>query len=767
MSNKVTILSDRVGNQLPSSLDKLRKHALDNVSHSLAAMFNQADDWLFEKANDSLDPSLQHYYFDVMRLMRLKRTDIEKCFLKQLSSGFLNLGTNATKCTGSEIDELSANLSLVDHAEMEQSVAMASMAAKALGGIELELKMLHARIESVLSESVHQDDNPISPKSICRALSGAINNLDWEIRHKLIFLKLFEKYVLSDLKNTVSSANQCLVDIGVLANLNESNLFQFAQEEPASETELEDVLAKGEEVAHECEEGVTRLGYGRAPVAFDHGLKNLDANVESRPFSPLISQALNSIGYSERLTSAPAIIGSRAVNAKALQLPDLLSLIHSMQVNLDLSASIDKPFDITAQLSGLISQRESDVGPEKASDVDTNIINLVSLLFDFVLTNASLPDRVKAIIARLQIPYLKLAVADPSFLNNPQHSARLLMNELSDAGARLEERKEGQADLVFNEIERVVTTVLEEFVDDVSLFDTLLEGFRLFITKENLRADVISQRTVALEEGKLKSKQAKQDATDSLHGLIADKQLPEPLTLLIDQCWFSYLCWVHHRFGKDSMDWVKALYTVEQMLHCLEPVSTSLESEDRLAVIEELEVSLKAGREAINFNHAQFEPWLSELLNYYRERAKFTEPVTTDHLRAPRIPVALEQPIKVAQLDIRKKAQLPEASQDIQLDENDPGLQKARSLAVGAWFVLKPEVESEESVRCKLAANIKSVDKLIFVNRAGVKVHEATAMVIGQYLNEGRLTALDESQLFDRALENVISGLRSIRENAI
>src|SRR5690606_18672702 len=81
-------------------------------------------------------------------------------------------------------------------------------------------------------------------------------------------------------------------------------------------------------------------------------------------------------------------------------------------------------------------------------------------------------------------------------------------------------------------------------------------------------------------------------------------------------------------------------------------------------------------------------------------------------------------------------------------------------LQVGGWVELQ---QDGHSVRCRLAAVIRSTGKFIFVNRAGVKVAENNREGLAQAYRSGMLAILDEGRLFDRALESVIGNLREMK----
>jgi hypothetical protein len=63
---------------------------------------------------------------------------------------------------------------------------------------------------------------------------------------------------------------------------------------------------------------------------------------------------------------------------------------------------------------------------------------------------------------------------------------------------------------------------------------------------------------------------------------------------------------------------------------------------------------------------------------------------------------------------------------------------------------------------CKLAAIVQPGSKYIFVNRRGMKVAERSRMALAVELKRKSITILDESQVFDRALEAVIGNLRQL-----
>ncbi len=77
---------------LPMVLLQVRDKAALHLRQGLQALFDNADDTLFEMADKAGVGDPQHLYFEAMRDLRLKRKSIERAFLDTLHDTFLQLG---------------------------------------------------------------------------------------------------------------------------------------------------------------------------------------------------------------------------------------------------------------------------------------------------------------------------------------------------------------------------------------------------------------------------------------------------------------------------------------------------------------------------------------------------------------------------------------------------------------------------------------------------------------------------------------------------
>src|SRR5690606_29108921 len=91
------------------------------------------------------------------------------------------------------------SLSLVQNDELEESVAVDTMVTKVIGRAAGPLSHLTTRLNATVSRKLDDKSNPLGPQPLCEYFLEACRSLGVEIKVKLIILKLFERYVLSDL----------------------------------------------------------------------------------------------------------------------------------------------------------------------------------------------------------------------------------------------------------------------------------------------------------------------------------------------------------------------------------------------------------------------------------------------------------------------------------------------------------------------------------------------------------------------------------------
>lgn len=755
--------------RLPVALISLRDKAAQQLKQAMQGLFDNADDTLFEMADRATSNAEQNAFFEAMRDLRLKRKTIERGFLQRVFETFATLNQYEIG-RAPALEALSSDsLSLVHNDTLEENVALDAMVSRVMHRDALALGHLTTRLNAVISKKLEDKTNPLGPRALCEQFLGACEGLGVEIRVKLIILKLFEKHVLGELDELYANANQLLVEAGVLPELKSA---PPARRQPGRQP------ATAARSARE----------GSAPASADGGYSGEDVQEVFGALQELLSQVRGS-----------SLLPRRDIPADAIPISstDLMRLLSHIQQHLPTpgGASVVDDFDLRNQLETLLARASARSGKARVvGEVDEDVINLVAMLFDFILDDRTLPDSLKALIGRLQIPMLKVAVLDKAFFSRGSHPARRLLNEIASAALGWSAQGDEQRDTLYQRIEQVVQRLLNDFTDDPAIFSDVLAEFLAFTGDEKRRSELLEQRTRDAEEGRAKAELARQQVEQALNSRLFGKTLPEVVVRLLQEGWSKVLQLTCLKHGAESQEWNSAMAVMDDLVWSVEPHESA---DDRLRLLELVPSLLKSLRDGLasaaidpfvtseffsqleavhvqafqRFKRESVAPLVSPapqaeveagVVADVASEALIAEPLLElppfepeSEADAPAMVEVVEEIVLLAPGESR--VQEPEVS----LPDDDEALEKVDGLRVGSWVEIHED--EEHKLRGKLAAIIKPTGKFIFVNRTGMKVMEKTRMGLAVEFRRGAIRLLDDALLFDRALESVIGNLRKLK----
>ncbi|MEO4014251.1 DUF1631 domain-containing protein [Pseudomonas rossensis] len=683
--------------RLPVILLQVRDKAAQQLRHGLQELFDNADDTLFEMADRARNDVEQNLFFEAMRDLRLKRKNIERGFLEQFFAAFVSLTQyDITQSASPQALVFGASVALPDD-DMERSVAVEAMVSKVLNRDGFALDQLTARLSALLGRELLDLHNPMGPAMLCEYFLQAGRNLGVEIKVKLIILKLFERYVLRDANQLYAEANQLLVAAGVLPDLKPAPARRVMDRATAS-------------LGAESAPANTRAG----------GPPTLEASAQTQPISTR----------------------------------DLMRLLSHLQQYVPAPAAQDD-FDLRNQLEQLLTRVSVKSGKSRVVGVaDEDVINLIAMLFECILDDRNLPDSLKALIGRLQIPMLKVAVLDKSFFSRSSHPARRLLNEIATAAMGWGECDDHERDSLYLRIEQVVQRLLNDFVDDPAVFSELLADFLAFTSDERRRSELLEQRTRDAEEGRARTELARQRVEQVLNQALLGKVLPQRVVVFVQEAWSQVLLLTCLKHGDQSAEWHADVQSMEQLIWSVQRHDEPDASLRLLALVPGLLKSLRDGLSSSAFDPFATSEFFSELEALHvqlfeRPGQKLGQPVDT--------PVMVEV---VQEIILRTADEGPAETASVRLPEDDVGLLQVDQLRLGCWVEFQED--EENTLRCKLAAIIEATGKYIFVNRTGMKVLERSRTGLALEFRRGAVRALDDTLLFDRALESVIGNLRRL-----
>ncbi|MFZ6690641.1 DUF1631 family protein [Undibacterium sp. SXout20W] len=164
------------------------------------------------------------------------------------------------------------------------------------------------------------------------------------------------------------------------------------------------------------------------------------------------------------------------------------------------TAAAEQMFDQLGRIRNLILEQRAQLS-DMTDDVDEQMtIDVVAMLFEFILSDNQVPAEIRAQLGRLQFLVLKIALRDQSLLTQKGHPARLLINRVGSISLGLKQIDPSGVHIT-KEICRIVETLLEDESETSQLFTRMLDEFDAFIARELRHSDKQTEETVeAVEE---------------------------------------------------------------------------------------------------------------------------------------------------------------------------------------------------------------------------------------------------------------------------
>ncbi len=570
--------------RLPAPAHRLREKATTLLQQTLKNLFDGADDALFDLADRATSNQDQNTYFEAMREVRLKRRETEIAFFTKLDQAFADLLKVIPDQNDDFVADISLDdLSLVDNEQLEFQVAVESMIAKVLERSAEAAQHIALRLDSLVPAKVYQQNNPVGPHRLCNSFWQVVEPLDVDIKAKLVLLKLFDKAVMAQLHKVYSVLNNLLIQQNVLPSLSARSERRRAARPVQSSA------------------GVAGAG---------------DVSEQDRQVLEQLRGLMSSTGAA-----------SGSASGGVLPAGELAQVLTALQQKVSVGEAKEASLLDNQQLLNMIAPATQ--GGQTMSAMDQDVMNLINMLFQFILDDRNLAAAMQSLLARLQIPLLKVAVVDKSFFNKAGHPARRLLNELATAALGWQEPEKGAArDPLFRKVSAVVEEVITQFESDVTIFETLLTDFIAFTEKEKRRATVLEKRTLDAEDGKAKSEQARAAVSAQLDLIVQGRALPDCVQKIVEGPWHNVLFLSLLKHGDDSDDWRESCEVVEQLVWS---VTTPLDADSRpklMGLLRTLLPNLRKGFETISYNPFDMNKLLKQL--------------EQEHLRRLRAPLAVD-----------------------------------------------------------------------------------------------------------------------------
>lgn len=744
---------DSTREEIGELLAACRSISLKYLGNCLGKLFERADDALFDYGEKADTNAQQMEYFDSMRELRRKRAVAEREFQQEMARGFASFTTHQRRTAASrDAEESEDELSLVGEEELEETLAITNMVNKAENRYAQDLNALNQRLAVLAGGSqVENKSNPAGPGLVCEAFRTASGEFDLDTRSRLILFKLFDRYVIEELGDFYSELNKLLIDAGVLPQIKTPVRRREESQKPAEQTQRGPDQQQPAGGRQGEGHGAPAPGGGDAAEGDGEVMHTIRDLLASRHEG---GQQDPSGQYQYNPFDDEALMGQKPTGNAYYAHLDLINALAVLQGEIARSARSIQPgavSEIKDQLIGQVRKLTDSAKSQEMSSSDEDTIDLVGMLFEFILTDRNLPDTIQAVLSRLQIPYLKIALEDRGFFAQRAHPARRLLDDMAKAGIGWTPDNDKDNKLL-DKIREIVDRILNDFDDDLDLFEELAADFEEFMTKYRRVAEVAERRTTEATRGRERLHQARKKAAREILSRLESEKLPEVAQNLLARPWANVLVLTLLRHGEDSQEWNRALKVADDVIWALKPKPSEAERMELIELVHPLCEAIREGLALVALHEDEVEQLLEDLTEC------FETVLNHDRLKSarrdPGAEAAQAGPDWMAQIEEEEavEEEAPAAS-------TDEYVQAVKEIPLGTWMEFADE--EGDTQRAKLSWISPISYRYLFVNQKGIKIADRTREQLAMALRDGQARVLDDVPLFDRALDAIAERLQN------
>jgi len=228
-------------------------------------------------------------------------------------------------------------------------------------------------------------------------------------------------------------------------------------------------------------------------------------------------------------------------------------------------------------------RRTAELKKKAPTTADKATVEIVALMFQAILAEERIPFSARVWFARLQMPVLRVAIAEPEFFGTLQHPARMLIDRMGscvmgfDAAAISGSALEG-------EIRRVVQVIEQYPETGQRVFKLVYDEFVAFLSKYLTQSDATQRLMSVAQQVEQKETMAIQ-YTIELRKMLNDIPVREEIREFLFKVWAEVLALAALRYGAQDQQTVTLKRAAADLVWA---ASAKPNRNDRTRVIQDL-----------------------------------------------------------------------------------------------------------------------------------------------------------------------------------
>ena len=418
------------------------------------------------------------------------------------------------------------------------------------------------------------------------------------------------------------------------------------------------------------------------------------------------------------------------------------------------------------QAATALRQRTTELKQAASTPSEKATIEVVALMFQAILAEERIPPSVRVWFARLQIPVLRVALAEPEFFSALQHPARRLIDRLGSCVLGFESNV-GSAALEA-EIKRVVQVIEQYPETGRKVFQLVYDEFEKFLLT-HLSEQGSASRFVSVAQQVEQKETLSVQYTIELRKLLDDVSVRDEIRDFLFKVWVEVLALASVRHGLQHTETTALKQVATDLLWA---ASAKPDRNDRARVIQQLPQLLQRLRQGMGL--------LGYPVGLQDQHIKSVSDILADAFMSRTESIPQEQLDQLSKRLANLEDYLPEGGVgDLDLDNesiemitgvdasnievinqggsqpNDAMRAWAVELQIGTWFGLDHNGRLNS---VQLAWRSQGGQLYLFVTNAG-RCYLIQAARVAAYLQAGLLVPSEEEALTVRATRDALAKL--------
>ena len=144
----------------------------------------------------------------------------------------------------------------------------------------------------------------------------------------------------------------------------------------------------------------------------------------------------------------------------------------------------------------MIRAHRDELRQASTGTLDHMVIDVVGSLFDQILSDPRVPPQMARQIARLQLPVLRVALADQTFFSSRKHPVRRFVNRIASLALAFEDLDSGPGKQFLGRVRDLVQEIVEGDFDQMEVYTAKVNALEHFIAQQ--AKDEVSQASEAV-----------------------------------------------------------------------------------------------------------------------------------------------------------------------------------------------------------------------------------------------------------------------------